>query len=424
GLARNGAMLAGARIGVGIGEATASPSAYSLLSDLFPKRLRATALAAYSAGAYFGGGLSLMIGGYIVEAWNAAYPDGGALGLAGWQVAFMAVGLPGLLLALWVATLREPVRGLMDGVPTPVPANPFAGFIRELFAAIPPLTLWEAARRGRAALAANLLAAAVIAAATWGLVLLTGSLLQWLCVGVGYYAVFSWASALRDHDRPTFDLVWRSRAFMATVLGYGVIAFLTYGTMAFAPVYAVETLGASPPMVGLWIGGGCAVTGFLGVILGGRLADRLHQRHPAGRVLALALALIVPILPVCIAFGAWRAPGTPIDFHWYAAWISISNFGFSLAIGGAAATTQDLVLPRMRGTAAATLVLSTTLIGLALGPYAVGAVSVATGNLGHAVIGAFALVPVGAVLLHAAWSSVPRETANLIERARQSGEPV
>ena len=37
GLAKNGAMLAGARVGVGIGEATASPSAYSLLSDWFPK---------------------------------------------------------------------------------------------------------------------------------------------------------------------------------------------------------------------------------------------------------------------------------------------------------------------------------------------------------------------------------------------------
>lgn len=98
GLARNGAMLAGARVGVGIGEATASPAAYSLISDMFPRHMRATALAIYSAGAYFGGGLSLMIGGYIVEAWDRAYPDGGTVGLAGWQVAFMAVGLPGLLL--------------------------------------------------------------------------------------------------------------------------------------------------------------------------------------------------------------------------------------------------------------------------------------------------------------------------------------
>ena len=90
GFARNGAMLTVARIGVGVGEATASPSAYSLISDWFPARLRATALAIYSSGLYFGGGVSLLIGGLIVEGWNKAYPGGGPLGLAGWQAAFVA----------------------------------------------------------------------------------------------------------------------------------------------------------------------------------------------------------------------------------------------------------------------------------------------------------------------------------------------
>ncbi len=96
GFARTGAMLVGARIGVGVGEATASPSAYSLLSDWFPKRQRATALAIYSAGIYFGGGFSLFAGGKIVEGWNHAYPGGGPLGLVGWQAAFLAVGIPEL----------------------------------------------------------------------------------------------------------------------------------------------------------------------------------------------------------------------------------------------------------------------------------------------------------------------------------------
>ncbi|MBL4793118.1 MAG: MFS transporter, partial [Citromicrobium sp.] len=100
GFAKNAAMLSGARVGVGIGEATASPSAYSLISDWFPARLRATALAIYSSGLYVGGGISLVIGGLIVENWNESFPDGGPLGLAGWQAAFIAVGLPGILLAV------------------------------------------------------------------------------------------------------------------------------------------------------------------------------------------------------------------------------------------------------------------------------------------------------------------------------------
>ncbi|HAW37516.1 MAG TPA: MFS transporter, partial [Erythrobacter sp.] len=74
GFAKNATVLTAARIGVGVGEATASPSAYSLISDWFPARLRATALAIYSSGLYIGGGISLLIGGLIVENWNAAYP--------------------------------------------------------------------------------------------------------------------------------------------------------------------------------------------------------------------------------------------------------------------------------------------------------------------------------------------------------------
>ena len=116
GFAKNATTLTVARIGVGVGEATASPSAYSLISDWFPARLRATALAIYSSGLYIGGGISLLIGGLIVENWNAAYPDGGPLGLVGWQAAFLSVGLPGLVLALWVLTLREPVRGKCGGL--------------------------------------------------------------------------------------------------------------------------------------------------------------------------------------------------------------------------------------------------------------------------------------------------------------------
>ena len=164
GFAKNATTLTVARIGVGVGEATASPSAYSLISDWFPARLRATALAIYSSGLYIGGGISLLIGGLIVENWNAAYPGGGPLGLVGWQAAFLAVGIPGLVLALWVLTLREPVRGAIDGLPTPEDPEPFRGFVRELFQVIPPFTIFGAAARGTGALVVNLCGAAFFAA--------------------------------------------------------------------------------------------------------------------------------------------------------------------------------------------------------------------------------------------------------------------
>ncbi|SBV31443.1 membrane protein of unknown function [uncultured Sphingopyxis sp.] len=68
GLAYNQLTLTFARMGVGVGEATASPTAYSLISDYFPKRQKATALAIYSSGLYLGGGVSLFIGALARQA--------------------------------------------------------------------------------------------------------------------------------------------------------------------------------------------------------------------------------------------------------------------------------------------------------------------------------------------------------------------
>ncbi len=87
-----------ARMGVGVGEATLSPSAFSLLSDYFPKERLGTALSIYSMGIFFGSGLALIIGGLVI----------GAVG--SWRSTFLIVGLPGLLATLLVFTVKEPVR--------------------------------------------------------------------------------------------------------------------------------------------------------------------------------------------------------------------------------------------------------------------------------------------------------------------------
>ena len=149
GLATGFAGLAAARIGVGIGEASASPAAYSMISDYFPKEKRATALSIYSSGLYIGGGLSLPIGGFVLSEWAERYPVASAapFGLAPWQAAFMAVGLPGILVAFWVWTLKEPLRGESDGQPSPiVRPNAWREFGKELGAILPPLTLLSVAR--------------------------------------------------------------------------------------------------------------------------------------------------------------------------------------------------------------------------------------------------------------------------------------
>ncbi len=90
--------LFAARMGVGVGEATLSPAAFSILSDYFPRERLATALSIFSMGIFFGSGLALIVGGLII----------GMLG--SWRWTFVVVGLPGLLATLLVFTIREPER--------------------------------------------------------------------------------------------------------------------------------------------------------------------------------------------------------------------------------------------------------------------------------------------------------------------------
>ncbi len=102
-----------ARMGVGVGEAALSPSAVSMISDTFPKEKLSSAMSFYSMGIYLGSGLALLVGGLVIQAiTNTPTIDLPFIGpVASWRGTFLVVGLPGILVALWVLTLREPPRG-------------------------------------------------------------------------------------------------------------------------------------------------------------------------------------------------------------------------------------------------------------------------------------------------------------------------
>ena len=419
GFAYNQLTLSLARMGVGIGEATASPTAYSLISDYFPKRQRATALAIYSSGLYLGGGVSLLIGAKIGQMWNAAYPGGGPLGLVGWQAAFLAVGIPGLLMALWVATLREPVRGAMDGVVSPSSPTPFANFVSDLSTIVPPFTLYGAWQRGPAALGTNLMAALAVGLFAWVMIHLTGNTPQWLSVGLGYYAVFSWACTLKSRDPATWRLIWGTPAFICTTLGYSLVSLVAWALGFWAAPYAETVLHLPKQELAFILGANAALAGFLGVIIGGRIADALRTRNPAGRILVIGFGVIAPIAPLWIGYT------TENSTLFYTMNFLTGMFG-ATALGAAAATTQDLVLPRMRGTATAAFFLGTTLVGLAFGPYIVGLISDLSGAMvggklmGDLRTGMLSLVgvaPIALGLLIYAYRTVPAAEASLVERA-------
>lgn len=104
GLAQNFWQLVLARFGVGVGEAGFTPAAFSVIADYFPKHLRARAVGLASIGTKLGAMMGLFIGGVALE-------------LVGWRGAMLIAGIPGIFFALLVwTTLKEPIRGMSDGI--------------------------------------------------------------------------------------------------------------------------------------------------------------------------------------------------------------------------------------------------------------------------------------------------------------------
>ena len=107
-------QLLALRVGVGFGEAGCSPPSHSLISDYYEPKRRASALSVYAFGIPLGSMIGAAAGGWLAKTF-------------GWRVAFMAVGAPGLIMALLVKLIvKEPPRGHSDPAQKPVAATPFS----------------------------------------------------------------------------------------------------------------------------------------------------------------------------------------------------------------------------------------------------------------------------------------------------------
>ena len=425
GTARGFATLAIYRIGVGIGEASASPAAFSMLSDYFSPTRRATALAIYSSGVYVGAGIGIFLGGIILDGWTAAFPTDPPLGLKGWHVAFFAVGLPGILMAIWVWTLKEPIRGKSEGIVTPAHPHPFKETWRELAAILPIVSLTRLAAGGARMVAMNLAAGAVMIVLAWLLILQTGSTAQWVALGIGVYAAFSWSQNLAISDPATFAMVFRSKAVLFSVLGFPAIAFVSYGLGFWGPPFFQRVHGASAAETGTVLGLVSAVCGLTGVVLGGVLADKLRERHAAGK---LYVGLISAVTSAPTALLMVMVEDKVVAYVLFA----IFSVTSPMWIGPAASMIQDLVMPRMRAIASAFYVLMVTFIGLALGPYTIGQISDAAQSAGadpsaalsRGMLMGSGMLLVAVIGLIASMRFIEADEASRLDRARALGETV
>jgi hypothetical protein len=269
------------------------------------------------------------------------------------------VGIPGLLMAIWVWTLREPIRGISEGLPTAQHPHPFRESWLELQAILPVFNLYGLSRLQAAPkhYLINLGAALTCSVVAYILYRWLGTPSQWVALGVGVYCAISWALALSLRDPAAFAMIFRCPTLIFFGIGMPSFAFVTYGIGFWAVPFFLRVHGASAAEVGTVLGLSAALAGWFGVTVGGVLADKLRQYTVRGR-LYVALGSVIFSLPLAIGVLATEDLVTAYVLNFF-----VSMFA-PMWLGPGASTVNDLVLPRMRAIASAFYIMMITVIGL------------------------------------------------------------
>lgn len=250
GMASSFMALLVARIGVGVGEAGASPPSHSLISDYFPVETRATALSIYALGIPVGSMIGNAVGGWGAEA-------------IGWRYTFFLVGAPGVLVALLLLmTLREPPRGLSEKIQRVKTDVDKAPSMKEVFK-----FLWAKRSFRHIGFAAGLHAFVGYGAGTWNAPFLIRShempiteVGGWLAVisGIGAIGTFG-GGFLGDVLSKRYDdrrwYLWVSGISTVVMVPFQFVAYLYGGLWAVIPcLFVVSILG------GMYLGPSFAMT--------------------------------------------------------------------------------------------------------------------------------------------------------------------
>lgn len=429
------AMLALSRLGVGIGEAATQPAGTSLVYDYWPRERRGFVMAVLAAAIAVGLGGSSILGGYAADWWNQAQPGSS---LRGWQFAFLVAAAPGFFLAVLLWRLREPARGVMDGIPTAHDPAPFRASAAVLGAVTPGfnwISLYGRKATPRQWLL-NIVVLLLIVAAMVGAIraaqlfsprppleigglALDPHVLQWSVVGFGLFVIFNLLQGLSLADKPAFAVISRSPALMMA-MGVGALqTMINYGVMGFTPSFLMKQFSLSPTEVGLKFGLLSAAIGIVVPMITGPLSDRINRRFPgSGRIWVTLFSLGLSPLIALWVYAAEDAAGFYGRFLLY----SIVLTGWLPPLY---AVMYDQVLPRMRGVMTSLYLMLTTILGLGIGPYLVGMIADARGGrLAPAILSINWVAPAIVVLLILLARRVHRDEAGLIDRARAAGEPI
>lgn len=299
GSAQNFWQLFAARFGVGIGEAGGSPPAHSMVSDIFPVSERGTALSIYSLGVYGGILIGYVGGAYLVQWFD-------------WRVAFIVVGLPGILLAILLRlTVKEPPRGF-SVVKTKSKTKSKAGGKTESEEVDEETTFKE-----------------------------------------------------------VLALLWSRKAFRHLALACALHAFVTYGVGNFMVIFLSRVHEMPNLEIGKLYGLVAGIGGLAGTFAGGWLADRFSNKTgDQNWYIWVAMFSTLAAIPFALVTFLVMDTGQTATLSWA---LPVFFGGFYLA--PCIAMTHGMVGLRMRALSSAVLFFFLNLIGLGLGPILTGAVA-------------------------------------------------
>lgn len=274
-----------ARIGTAVGEAGGTPPSHSIISDYFPISKRATAISLYMLGVPVGQSIGLFCGGWLNQFYN-------------WHVAFIAIGLPGVLVAILIKlTVKEPPRGYSDVVASSQSNEPAPSIME------------------------------------------------------------------------TTKYLWKLKSFRNLCMANGLHSFVWYGGTIFNAAYLIRTHGMKSGEAGTILSS-VALFATIGTFAGGFLADKLSVRYNDKRWYLL-LPAIVTVGMIPFQFGSYLAPSLSIVVPSFYGMMILASIFF----GPTYAMAQALAPKQMRARATSIVLFMQTLIGLGLGPLAVGKIS-------------------------------------------------
>jgi MFS family permease len=204
-------------------------------------------------------------------------------------------------------------------------------------------------------------------------------------------------------DPPLYKLTFGDPTFQTAVSATALMGTMGGTVGVWAAPYAMRTFSIAPGELGATMAAVNISGSFLGVLAGGWLTDA-WKRHDLRAPVGIGAITVIGLVPSVIVM---LTAASPVQF--FAGSFCLSIFG-ALWSGSTAAMVQDLVLPRMRGSAAAAYSLIAIVVGSGVGPYWAGKVSKVTGSLNAGLYSILVLAPISLLLLWLTSRRLPSQT--------------